>query len=670
MHSDEVEDATSETRSRRPRSQPTIDESHLTSSACLCRSTRMRVRAGQRIDRYELLEPLGEGGQGTVWKAADLLENRALRAVKLVPRERATPEAFERARREAHALAKAPHPALIVCHGLFEDIAAGVSGLVLELVDGEPLSDLIQDPRMTAAHRAALLEQIAEALAFVHERNIVHRDLKPDNILVTERFWTAPTSPGTVKLVDFGIAVELGNPRPLTATGTVLGTVPYLAPELVAPDLAARMSAPRDDRGFGRDMFAFGVLGAELLLGRHPTGLPVDAPLEAFGRAYRSAAHGSLAWPPPALPGPWARAIAACLSLDPSGRPRSGVDLLRLSRGGQVVLPRTELSMAVRTEQGTTAPMTAPTPAPPRVTEPSSPLLHALHRPPVEIPPPPPSAIPMTPQTPILAGLAVGAVLAVIVAVFALRGGDESERDANPVASMLPSLPSTPARVTPDPPSPVLPVSTSPVATTVGKLEPEPPDPPLLPPSSQECPAVCCGGKNCATNPQNTAEKKSLCDPAKERCSDCPSKRACVSADCTDDLDPDGRWLLRFAVALEKLGKTEERNVRVSNPTAEVCLRPSARRGEGWTCTSVAATEHNTQLTRMRATTSDIHEDGIDIRIRDGNDIIAERLNARHEDKVRVTALCLGLVFRDVVSNSFSEERRAYRVTLHIDDPM
>src|SRR4051794_32957275 len=120
----------------------------------------MRIRTGQRIDRYELLEPLGAGGQGSVWKAKDLLENGPFRAVKLIARERVSADDFERARREAHTLARTQHPALIGCHGVFDDVRVSIGGIVLDFVEGLPLSDVLHDKRMTLAHRYGLLEQL------------------------------------------------------------------------------------------------------------------------------------------------------------------------------------------------------------------------------------------------------------------------------------------------------------------------------------------------------------------------------------------------------------------------------------------------------------------------------------------------------------------------------
>src|SRR5262245_34828016 len=128
----------------------------------------MEIKEGDRIDRYTLLAPIGEGGQGAVWRVLDPLDGGVERALKLVPTSGVSADAFERARREARTLASAPHPNLVACYGLFEDIPNGLVGLVLELVEGSPLHQVADDPRMTAEHKTALLLQLAEGLAHIH----------------------------------------------------------------------------------------------------------------------------------------------------------------------------------------------------------------------------------------------------------------------------------------------------------------------------------------------------------------------------------------------------------------------------------------------------------------------------------------------------------------------
>jgi eukaryotic-like serine/threonine-protein kinase len=204
-------------------------------------------------------------------------------------------------------------------------------GLAFDLVQGQTLSAAARDPRMKPELKAAILEQLASILAHVHSHNIVHRDLKPDNVLVTDAFWTAPQTLGGVKLVDFGISVRAGNPSPVTNPGNFMGTTPYLPPDLVCGGLW-----PLDRQGFARDVFAFGVMGWELLVGTHPTALPHDSHMKAYTDIYRNAYENRLIWPPPSGDGPWMVAIRACLTLDPQQRPANGAAIVDIQRTGRL----------------------------------------------------------------------------------------------------------------------------------------------------------------------------------------------------------------------------------------------------------------------------------------------------------------------------------------------
>jgi serine/threonine-protein kinase len=242
---------------------------------------------GVTVDRYRLLTQVGEGGQGTVWRAEDPLHPGTSVALKLLPLSAAPPVAMERFRREARTLARLSHPSLPRCHALFEDLQHDVVGLALDFIGGSPLAVLLTSEQLGPAHRTWVLKHLAAALAYIHGAGLVHRDVKPQNVMITAGFLDHPEDPEGVKLVDFGIAAEQNNPKPLTMTGSVIGTVDYLAPEIL-------------DRGFWkepadgpqRDVFALGVLAHELLRGRHPTGLTADAPAGDYLVAYRAHAGG------------------------------------------------------------------------------------------------------------------------------------------------------------------------------------------------------------------------------------------------------------------------------------------------------------------------------------------------------------------------------------------
>jgi serine/threonine-protein kinase len=284
------------------------------------------LRPGDRIDHYTLLSPLGEGGQATVWKVLDPRDGGVVRALKLIALAETGSAAFDRARREARILAAAKHPALVTCHGLFEDPHAGLVGLVMDLVPGGSLAEAADAGRLDRAQSLAVVAQLAEVLAYIHGAGLAHRDLKPENVLLTEGFWEGTARPGTVKLVDFGIAATTGAATKLTAPGMVIGTLPYLAPELVDPATWGRGNGP------ARDVFALGVLGCRLLLDRHPTGLRFDAAIIDFARAYKAAQAGRIAWPPPGLERTWGATLAACLALRPEDRPADGAAVLAMLR--------------------------------------------------------------------------------------------------------------------------------------------------------------------------------------------------------------------------------------------------------------------------------------------------------------------------------------------------
>ncbi|HMJ15287.1 MAG TPA: serine/threonine-protein kinase, partial [Polyangiaceae bacterium] len=224
----------------------------------------MDLTSGARVDRYVLLELLGEGGQGSVWKAEDLLHPGTLVALKLVPLALSRPNDVERVRREARALARLEHPTLVASHALFEDLKLSVLGIAMDFVDGAALRKHEDDPRLTPEHRVTVLGHIAHVLAYVHQRGVSHRDLKLDNVLVTRAFWQEPHDSKNVKLVDFGIAKLDAPLQPLTQLDTIIGTLAYLAPEQLDPAHFGEGTAP------SADVFAFGILGWRLLFGGHP----------------------------------------------------------------------------------------------------------------------------------------------------------------------------------------------------------------------------------------------------------------------------------------------------------------------------------------------------------------------------------------------------------------
>lgn len=283
----------------------------------------MSLTPGVTIDRYRLIAPAGEGGQGSVWRAEDPLSPGSLVALKLVPISTAPPASLERFRREARALARLSHPSLPRCHALFEDLRHDVVGIALDFIEGSPLSVLLASTRLTTSHRIRALAHLASALAYIHESGLVHRDVKPHNVMIAERFFDHPDDPSAVKLVDFGIAAEPHNPSPLTAQGSVMGTMEYLAPELLD-----RGHFPPPADGPERDVFALGVLAFELLRGKHPTGVPADGALGDYIIAYRQQEND--AFPLGVAGEPLEMFYRRCLCLKSSERARDGKAALAL----------------------------------------------------------------------------------------------------------------------------------------------------------------------------------------------------------------------------------------------------------------------------------------------------------------------------------------------------
>ena len=226
----------------------------------------MALNPGSRIGPYEILSTLGAGGMGQVYRAKDTRLGRIV-AVKAMHESFAQdPERVARFQREAQLLASLNHPNIAAIHGVEE--LQGARFLVLEFVDGRPLSDILQGGAPPFADAMAIARQIAGALATAHERGIIHRDLKPGNVMVTPD--------GQVKVLDFGLgkaiegeasqAGEPGGPpansptmtMAATQAGIILGTAGYMSPEQAKGRIADKRS----------DVWAFGCVLFELLTGK------------------------------------------------------------------------------------------------------------------------------------------------------------------------------------------------------------------------------------------------------------------------------------------------------------------------------------------------------------------------------------------------------------------
>jgi tetratricopeptide (TPR) repeat protein len=240
-----------------------------------------RAALGRQIGPYRLIDVLGEGGMGVVYRAEQTSPIRREVALKLVPLGMDTSRVVARFESERQALAMMNHP--YIAQAL--EAAAGDDGrpyFVMELVDGEPVTEYCAREKPPLAVRLQLFLQICEAIQHAHQRGIIHRDLKPSNVLLTKQ--------GTnlvPKIIDFGIATAVGETesRKLLSTmaGQMIGT-----PEYMSPEQAGVIDAGLDTR---TDVYSLGVMLYELVSGRRPYELKKRTAIE-LERALRA--------PPPA----------------------------------------------------------------------------------------------------------------------------------------------------------------------------------------------------------------------------------------------------------------------------------------------------------------------------------------------------------------------------------
>jgi len=277
---------------------------------------KVRIMIGQTIDRYRVVEKLGQGGMGVVYKARDTVLERFVALKVLPPDKSSDPERRRRFLQEAKSASALNHPGIVSVHDVLtidnQDI------LVMELVEGETLEALLARRHLPLSEVLGLGIGVADALARAHAAGIVHRDLKPSNVMVT---------PDGVKVLDFGLAKLIETPfvdgeaptvapdeSSLTHQRAILGTVGWMSPEQASGDTVDARS----------DIFAFGVLMYEMLTGKHPFRRRTTLETLAAIREEEPEAPTSLV---PSFPPEAERAILRCLRKDPGKRWQSLSDL-------------------------------------------------------------------------------------------------------------------------------------------------------------------------------------------------------------------------------------------------------------------------------------------------------------------------------------------------------
>ena len=275
---------------------------------------------GSKISRYLVLDRIGSGGMGVIYRARDEHLGREVALKVLHAGSLADDAARKRFRREALALSSLNHPGISTVFDF--DTQDGTDYLVLELVEGESLETRLKRGPIDEIEAAELGAQIADALAAAHERGVIHRDLKPGNVIVTPR--------GRAKLLDFGLALlccpsdASPETRSLTELGRVVGTLAYMSPEqLLGHDIGERS-----------DLYSLGVMLFEMATGSRPFDAPVSTALvnEILHRpAPRPGTRGRPLGPQ------FETLLQGLLEKNPERRPQSAtavqVTLLAIARG-------------------------------------------------------------------------------------------------------------------------------------------------------------------------------------------------------------------------------------------------------------------------------------------------------------------------------------------------
>jgi serine/threonine-protein kinase len=305
----------------------------------------MKPETGQLYGgRYKLISRIAIGGMGEVWHAQDEVILRDV-AIKILKQEyMGDPGFLERFRTEARHAAMVDHEGIANVYDYGED--SGSAYLVMELVPGDSLARILErDKTLPEDKVLEIIAQTGRALFEAHEAGLVHRDIKPGNLLITPD--------GQVKITDFGIA-RVADQVALTATGQVMGTVQYLAPE----QATGKPATP------STDIYSLGIVAYEALAGKRPF----------TGESQMAIAMAQINQAPPSLPAEIDQRVAnlvmSCLAKKPNQRPESALALAKraeaLMSTSQVFMPPTQVMQTTQVSDTTaviqTTTDTAPAP--------------------------------------------------------------------------------------------------------------------------------------------------------------------------------------------------------------------------------------------------------------------------------------------------------------------
>ena len=408
------------------------------------------MNIGERIGDYEIVQVLGAGGMGQVYKVRNVLSDRVEAMKVLLPNLEGDQELADRFLREIKVQAALDHPNIAKLHTAMT--VGNQLVMVMEYVEGISLDQILQQGPIPANTAVAYIAQVLDALAYAHARGVIHRDIKPANIMVTGR---SEGHEGTVKLMDFGIA-RMKADRQLTQTGSTVGSLYYMSPEQIkgeAPD-------PRSD------LYSVGITMYEMVTGRRPfVGESDFSVMSAHIQQTPLAPIEVIPGVPPVVND----LVLMAIEKDPAARFQSA-EAFRAALGS--AFPQAVAS-AVATRTLNVVPI-PPMPPPP------------MSAPPMSAPPmmftAPPMARPPAPTNRRGLYMALGSLATILFLIAAIIEGPKLIRGGKADAQV------STASITPPPPTPAEPLQQT-QSTPPPAAEPAPPTSRALPPLAQTAPA-------------------------------------------------------------------------------------------------------------------------------------------------------------------------------------